>query len=125
MAAQQPKKPSRNKGGGASKVPGLNESVDTAVKWLKNPEVQEQLLDFAMKFADKVKARAAERPSKSLSNRDASHGDAPQRRQLSLPAVSPQRRLGLLQVWLTSLTPDVLGREGCPHAQEVPCGVQA
>ena len=33
--------------------------------------------------------------------------------------------LGLLQVWLTSLTPDVVGREGCPHAQEVPRGVQA
>ena len=35
------------------------------------------------------------------------------------------RVLGLLQVWLTSLTPDVVGREGCPHAQEVPSGVQA
>lgn len=34
-------------------------------------------------------------------------------------------QMGLLQVWLTSLTPDVLGREGCPHAQEVPRGVQA
>lgn len=32
---------------------------------------------------------------------------------------------GLLQVWLTPPTPDVLGREGCPHAQEVPRGVQA
>jgi hypothetical protein len=33
--------------------------------------------------------------------------------------------VGLLQVWLTSLTTGVSGREGCPRAQEVPQGVQA
>lgn len=32
---------------------------------------------------------------------------------------------GLLSVWLTSHAPGPAGREGCPHAQEVPCRVQA
>jgi hypothetical protein len=30
------------------------------------------------------------------------------------------KQAGLLSVWLTSLTPGVFGREGCPYAEEVP-----
>jgi hypothetical protein len=34
-------------------------------------------------------------------------------------------RRGLPRVRLTSLTPGIVGREGCTDAQEVPAGVQA
>lgn len=102
MAAQRPKKPTGSGGGSARTRPssskglgaqGLMEAVAIAAEWLKNPEVQAQLLDVGMGFADKFKARPAGDPSnadsKRIARKRAPSGAAPR----SLPAVAPQRRL--------------------------------
>lgn len=102
MATQRPNKPTasgaspaRKGAGGAQGVgnQGLADAAMAAAKWLKNPEVQTQLLDVGMRLADKFKERAAERQSNSSSRRSPGKGDPARWFQPALPAVSPQRRL--------------------------------
>lgn len=95
MAAQRPKKPT-GAGGGAAKgsgTQGLMDAVALAAQWLKNPEVQAQLLDVGMGLADKFKARAAGRPSGARPGGVVSERDGSRAPVRSLPALSPQRRL--------------------------------
>lgn len=68
------------------------EAVAVAAEWLRNPEVQAQLLDVGMGFADKFKARSAGGASDTRSKR-VGRGDAAGTSTRSFPAVSPQRRL--------------------------------
>lgn len=102
MATQRPKKrtasgasPPRTGAGGAQGAgnQGLADAAAVAAKWLKNPEVQAQLLDVGMRLAEKVKERAAERQERSRSRRSPGKGDSARQFQPALPAVSPQRRL--------------------------------
>lgn len=102
MAAQSPKKStgsgasssrSRTGAGKSTKTnAGLAEAAAMAATWLKQPEVQAQLMDVGMNLAAKLKAQSAGRAStrSHLRVAGAEKSAGPRR---SLPAVTPQRRL--------------------------------